>query len=147
MAFIQTIPESEATGKVREIYERLTEATKGRYDITRELGRGGMAIVFLGYQQSLERQIAIKVLLPFLAYDTELVERFLREARTQGKLDHPSIIKVYEVHSEGGLTFFTMQDELSKMLGRSVDLNTPQCLSKYYREEILKEAEDLHVAA
>ncbi len=94
--------------QVREIYERLTEATTGRYDITRELGRGGMAIVFLGYQQSLERQIAIKVLLPFLAYDTELVERFLREARTQGSLDHPSIIKVYEVHSEGGLTFFTM---------------------------------------
>jgi serine/threonine-protein kinase len=67
-----------------------------------------MAVVFLAYQQSLDRQIAIKVLLPFLAYDTELVERFLREARTQGKLDHPCIIKVYEVHSEGGLTFFTM---------------------------------------
>ena len=67
-----------------------------------------MAIVFLGYQKSLDRQIAIKVLLPFLGFDTELVQRFLREARTQGKLDHPNIIKVYEVYNESGLTFFTM---------------------------------------
>jgi serine/threonine-protein kinase len=110
---------------VREIFERLTEASRGRYDITRELGRGGMALVFLGYQQSLERQIAIKVLLPFLAYDTELVERFLREARTQGKLDHPSIIKVYEVHSEGGLTFFTMPYVSGRSL-RTLLLDDPQ---------------------
>jgi len=67
-----------------------------------------MAIVFLGYQKSLDRQIAIKVLLPFLGFDTALVQRFLREARTQGKLDHPNIIKVYEVYNESGLTFFTM---------------------------------------
>ena len=67
-----------------------------------------MAIVFLGYQKSLDRQIAIKVLLPFLGFDTELVQRFLREARTQGRLDHPNIIKVYEVYNESGLTFFTM---------------------------------------
>jgi serine/threonine protein kinase len=96
------------TPQAREIFERLRDVTAGRYQVLRELGRGGMAVVFLAYQQSLDRQIAIKVLLPFLAYDTELVERFLREARTQGKLDHPCIIKVYEVHSEGGLTFFTM---------------------------------------
>lgn len=96
------------TPQGREIFDRLRDTTAGRYEILRELGRGGMAVVFLAYQQSLDRQIAIKVLMPFLAYDTELVERFLREARTQGKLDHPCIIKVFEVHSEGGLTFFTM---------------------------------------
>ncbi|MGD8868103.1 MAG: protein kinase, partial [Gemmatimonadales bacterium] len=96
------------TPQGREIFDRLRDATAGRYEILRELGRGGMAVVFLAFQQSLDREIAIKVLLPFLAYDAELVERFLREARTQGKLDHPCIIKVFEVHSEGGLTFFTM---------------------------------------
>jgi len=92
----------------REVFEKLKEATSGRYEILQQIGRGGMAIVFLGYQKSLDRQVAIKVLLPFLGFDEGLVQRFLREARTQGKLDHPSIIKVYEVHSEGGLTFFTM---------------------------------------
>lgn len=101
-------PATPLTPQAQEIFDRLREATVGRYEILSELGRGGMAIVFLGYQRSLDRQIAIKVLLPFLAFDNELVERFLREARTQGKLDHPSIIKVYEVYNEGGLTFFTM---------------------------------------
>jgi serine/threonine protein kinase len=96
------------TPQGREIYERLKEATEGKYEIVRELGRGGMAVVFLGYQKSLDRQVAIKVLLPLLGYDPEIVERFTREARTQGKLDHPNIIQVYEIYNEGGLTFFTV---------------------------------------
>ncbi|UCC81656.1 MAG: protein kinase [Gemmatimonadota bacterium] len=96
------------TPQGREIYERLKEATEGKYKIIRELGRGGMAVVFLGYQKSLDREVAIKVLLPLLGYDPEIVERFTREARTQGKLDHPNIIQVYEIYNEGGLTFFTV---------------------------------------
>jgi serine/threonine protein kinase len=96
------------TPQGREIYERLKEATEGKYEIIRELGRGGMAVVFLGYQKSLDREVAIKVLLPLLGYDPEIVERFTREARTQGKLDHPNIIQVYEIYNEGGLTFFTV---------------------------------------
>jgi hypothetical protein len=96
------------TPQGREIYERLKEATEGKYEIIRELGRGGMAVVFLGYQKSLDREVAIKVLLPLLGYDPEIVERFTREARTQGRLDHPNIIQVYEIYNEGGLTFFTV---------------------------------------
>jgi uncharacterized protein len=45
-----------------------------------------------------------------------------------------------------GLTFFAMQDELSALFGRQVDLNTPQCLSKYFRDEVLAQAKDLYVA-
>ncbi len=96
------------TPQGREIYERLKEATEGKYEIIRELGRGGMAVVFLGYQKSLDREVAIKVLLPLLGYDPEIVERFTREARTQGRLDHPNIIQVYEIYNEAGLTFFTV---------------------------------------
>jgi len=96
------------TPQGREIYQRLKEATEGKYEIVRELGRGGMAVVFLGYQKSLDREVAIKVLLPLLGYDPEIVERFTREARTQGRLDHPNIIQVYEIYNEGGLTFFTV---------------------------------------
>lgn len=96
------------TAQGKEIYERLTSATAGKYDVVREVGRGGMAVVFLGYQRSLDRHVALKVLLPLLGYDPEIVERFKREARTQGKLEHPNIISVYEVYDEGGLTFFAM---------------------------------------
>jgi serine/threonine protein kinase len=96
------------TPQGREIFERLQEATEGKYEIFRELGRGGMAFVFLGRQKSLDRLVAIKVLLPMLAYDPELVERFMREAKTQGKLDHPNIINVFEVYNESGLSFFTV---------------------------------------
>ena len=45
-----------------------------------------------------------------------------------------------------GLAFFTLQDELSALFGRQVDLNTPQCLSKYFRDEVLAQAKDLYVA-
>jgi len=45
------------------------------------------------------------------------------------------------------LAFFAMQDELSQVLGHPVDLNTPQCLSKYFRDEVLAEAEALYVAS
>ncbi len=45
-----------------------------------------------------------------------------------------------------GLSFFAMQDELSAMLGRKVDLNTPACLSRYFRDEVLREAETLYGA-
>ncbi len=46
-----------------------------------------------------------------------------------------------------GLKFFAMQDELSELLGRKVDLNTPACLSPYFRKEVLNEAEMLYDAA
>lgn len=54
-----------------------------------------------------------------------------------------------EFHSDArtGLGFFTMQDELSTILGRSVDLNTPEFLSKYFRDEALAEAKVIYVAA
>ena len=45
-----------------------------------------------------------------------------------------------------GLAFFAMQDELSALFGRPVDLNTPQCLSKYFRDDVLAQAKDLYVA-
>ncbi len=117
----------------REIFERLVEATEGKYDVIRELGRGGMAVVFLGYQKSLDRQVAIKVLLPLLGYDPEIVERFMREARTQGKLDHPNIIQVYEIYNAAGLTFFTAPYISGESL-RTFLLDNPQPpLEKVFR--------------
>lgn len=57
------------------------------------------------------------------------------------------VLVEFEPGKTPGLAFFGMQDELSGMLGRKVDLNTPACLSRHFREEVLREAEAQYVAA
>ena len=57
------------------------------------------------------------------------------------------VLVEFEPGKTPGLAFFAMQDELSQVLGHPVDLNTPQCLSKYFRDEVLAEAEALYVAS
>ncbi|MHB8624932.1 MAG: serine/threonine-protein kinase [Aggregatilineales bacterium] len=68
----------------------------GKYEIVERLGRGGMAEVYRGYQASLERFVAIKLLHPFLADDPEFKDRFEREARNVARLRHPNIVQVYD---------------------------------------------------
>jgi len=57
------------------------------------------------------------------------------------------VLVEFEPGATPGLAFFGMQDELSRILGRKVDLHTPQCLSKYFRDEVLREAQELYAAA
>jgi len=93
----------------QELQERLARTLAGRYEITRLLGRGGMAVVFLAQDLVLERQVAIKVLPPDMAHDAKLIPRFQQEAKTAAKLDHPNIIPIYRVESEAGLDYFVMK--------------------------------------
>jgi serine/threonine protein kinase len=92
-----------------ELRERLARILEGRYEITRLLGRGGMAVVFLAQDLVLERQVAIKVLPPDMTRDAHLVTRFQQEAKTAAKLDHPNIIPIYRVEREGGLVYIVMK--------------------------------------
>jgi eukaryotic-like serine/threonine-protein kinase len=92
-----------------ELKERLARTLAGRYEITRLLGRGGMAVVFLAQDLALERQVAIKLLPPDLSHDQRLIPRFQQEAKTAAKLDHPNIIPIYRVESEAGLNYFVMK--------------------------------------
>jgi serine/threonine protein kinase len=94
---------------INELRERLARTLAGRYEITRLLGRGGMAVVFLAQDLTLERQVAIKVLPPEMSQDPKLIPRFHQEAKTAAKLDHPNIIPIYRVESEGGLDYFVMK--------------------------------------
>jgi len=73
------------------------------------LGKGGMGSVFLAHDMALEREVAIKVLPPDVAQDHQVVRRFQQEAKTAAKLDHPNIIPIYRVESEGGLNYFVMK--------------------------------------
>ena len=78
------------------------------YEIQSELGRGGMATVYLAVQLSLSRSVALKVLAPHLARDPVDKERFLREARFAANLHHPHIIEIYDVGEADGTPFMAM---------------------------------------
>ncbi len=74
----------------------------GPYQIVSELGRGGMAVVYLARQPALGRDVALKELAAFHAADESLAQRFIREARVAGSLSHPSVVTVFDfVHEEG----------------------------------------------
>jgi len=83
-------------------------ALAGRYSLERELGRGGMGVVYLAREVRLDRLVAIKLLPPTRASDAKLRERFLREARTAAKLSHPHIIPIFTVDEVGEFVFFAM---------------------------------------
>jgi serine/threonine-protein kinase len=83
-------------------------AVAGRYSLERELGRGGMGVVYLAREVRLDRPVAIKLLPPSKASDAKLRERFLREARTAAKLSHPNVIPIHAVEELGDFVFFAM---------------------------------------
>jgi predicted Ser/Thr protein kinase len=79
------------------------------YEVVRELGRGGMGVVYLARQKSLGREVAVKVLSPAVASHAGLVERFLAEARHMAQVRHPNVVAVYEAGQAGGEPYFTME--------------------------------------
>ena len=92
-----------------DIIGRLRRATLGEFDIGLELGRGGMAAVFLAHEIALDRKVAIKVMAPGLMLGDGMIERFKQEAITVAQLHHPSIVSVYSVRQAEGLHFFVMR--------------------------------------
>ncbi len=92
---------------VIDVLDRLSVALAGRYSLQRELGRGGMATVYLAQDLKHDRPIAVKVLHPELAA-TFGPERFQREIRVAAQLQHPQILPVYDSGADAGLLWFTM---------------------------------------
>ena len=82
----------------------------GRYEIKSELGRGGMATVYRGYDPRFEREVAVKVLPPELLHsDPQFKLRFEREAKIIAQLEHSSIVPVYDVDTDGDQPYFVMR--------------------------------------
>jgi eukaryotic-like serine/threonine-protein kinase len=79
------------------------------YTILDEISRGGMGVVYHARQLRPEREVALKVLLPHLAEEPEMLARFQLEARAMAALDHPGILPVYEVGEADGTPFFSMK--------------------------------------
>ena len=98
----------------------LQEAVAGRYAVERELGRGGMGVVFLARDLALDRLVAIKLLPPALAASADRRARFLREARTAARLSHPNIVPIHSVEESDGLVFFVMGYVAGETLGERI---------------------------
>ncbi len=91
-----------------DLFVSFQQALVGRYSLERELGRGGMGIVYLAHEVRLDRPVAIKLLPPEFAANAVLRERFLHEARTAARLSHPYIVPTYSVDEIGGFVFYVM---------------------------------------
>lgn len=95
--------------------------TLGKYQIKGELGKGAMGVVYLGFDPALERDVALKVMASAIVSDSELKERFEKEAKSVAKLQHPNIVTVYDLgYDEQGAPFIAMErlrgDDLEKRI-------------------------------
>jgi serine/threonine-protein kinase PpkA len=79
------------------------------YRILRPLGEGGMASVFLAVQESLDREVALKVMAPALAANVEFTDRFLKEGRITAKLSHPNLVTVFDIGSHGTVYYLAAE--------------------------------------
>jgi serine/threonine protein kinase/Tol biopolymer transport system component len=85
------------------------DAMADQYDIKKELGRGGMAIVYKAVQQNLGREVALKVLPQGMTHDRKMLERFHREAQSAAQLNHPHIVTIFDEGEINGVHYMAME--------------------------------------
>lgn len=102
------VPDPIVSSSDSELQSRIEKVLESQYDLVREIGRGGMGIVYLGRDLRLKRPVAIKLLPPELAYRSEIRSRFLKEAETAAQLSHPNIVPIFSVDEREGLVYFVM---------------------------------------
>src|SRR5262247_3265008 len=99
---------------------RLAQALGGAYTLEGEVGRGGMGVVYRARDERLKRRVAIKVLPPELAFQSDIRERFTREAQTAARLSHPHVVPIYTVGEGNKLVYFIMGYVDGESLGARV---------------------------
>jgi serine/threonine protein kinase/tetratricopeptide (TPR) repeat protein len=111
-----------------DLFTALQAALGPQYRLERELGRGGMGVVFLATDTALDRRVAIKVVHPELAPHESITRRFLTEGRTIARLRHPNIVAVHAAGSANGLLYYVMDEvageSLRQLLTREGRLST-----------------------
>jgi serine/threonine protein kinase len=83
----------------------LVGKTLGKFQMLAEIGQGGMGVVYRGFDPTLNRPVAIKVLAPELTWDPSLVARFRREAQTVAALFHPNIVNIHDIREQDGVHY------------------------------------------
>jgi|HubBroStandDraft_2_1064218.scaffolds.fasta_scaffold00807_2 predicted Ser/Thr protein kinase len=113
-----------------ELLARVEQVLAQTFELDREIGRGGMGIVYLARDRRLKRPVAIKVLPPELSFRSDIRSRFLREAETAAQLSHPNIVPIFTVDEREGLVFFVMAyvdgDTLARRLAGNTRVPVPE---------------------
>ena len=99
-----------------DLFTALQTALGPQYRLERELGRGGMGVVFLATDSTLDRRVAIKVVHPELALHEAITRRFLTEARTIARVRHPNIVAIHAAGSAEGLLYYVMDEVAGESL-------------------------------
>ena len=110
---------------IDQTFVTLQASLAGEYSLEKEIGRGGMGIVFLAREVALDRLVAIKALPIELATDPAIRERFLREAKTAAALSHPNIVAIHRVGEAGSLPYFVMTFVRGETLGERLRARGP----------------------
>jgi serine/threonine protein kinase len=121
------------------------ELLKDRYRLERTLGRGGMAAVWLGHDEVLDRPVAVKVLADTIASDPGFVTRFRREATTAAGLTHPNLVGVYDFSEEGERPYLVMQFVPGENLAERLERGEALDRAKLARE-LLQALDHIHRA-
>ena len=107
--------------------EELIGTTLNRYKLTALLGQGGMGAVFKAYDLTLQREVAVKIMHPHIASQPDFQERFLQEARTAARLNHPGIVEVHDFGQDHSLLYIVMEFIPGSNLGQMLhDLRAEQ---------------------
>lgn len=101
--------EGPPSGQPTAVMDAVESALGQRYKIERELGRGGMGVVYLAKDTQLDRPVALKFLGSLLDNSQEYRERFIREARAAAKVSHPNIISIYDISASEGQAYIAME--------------------------------------
>ncbi len=110
------LPVSDVSDLSLDLFTALQTALGPQYRLERELGRGGMGVVFLATDTTLDRRVAVKVVHPELASHESITRRFLAEARTIARLRHPNIVAVHSAGSADGLLYYVMDEVAGESL-------------------------------
>jgi len=98
-----------AASQMPTTFMNIAAALEGRYQVLKELGRGGMGIVFQAHDKQLNEQVAIKILSPLLSHDADAIARMKREVSAARRITHPNVIRIHDLAEANGLHYVSME--------------------------------------
>lgn len=134
---VVTSTPAAGTSQFPTAFMNVISALEGRYQILKELGRGGMGIVYQAHDKQLNDQVAIKILSPLLINDTEALERMKREVSAARRITHPNVIRIHDIAETGGLHYVSMEyfhgPSLKQFIKSSPSISIPMAANIAYQ--------------